>query len=61
MKKLILLLATICIVSVSYANTTTDSIATAEPSLIQVVENWYEENMNYGTITALMADRKSVV
>lgn len=61
MKKLILLLATICIVSVSYANTTTDSIATAEPSLIQVVENWYEENMNYGTITALMAIESSFI
>ena len=31
------------------------------PSIIQVVEKWYEENMNYYTITALMAVESSFI
>ena len=31
------------------------------PSLIQVVEKWYEENMNYYTIAALMAVESSFI
>ena len=31
------------------------------PSVIQVVEKWYEENMNYYTITALMAVESSFI
>ena len=61
MKKLMLLLATICLTSVAFATPTADSTTLAEPSLIQVVENWYEENMNYGTITALMAVESSFI
>jgi membrane protein DedA with SNARE-associated domain len=61
MKKLMLLLATICLTSVAFAAPTADSTTIAEPSLIQVVENWYEENMNYGTITALMAVESSFI
>lgn len=32
-----------------------------DPSIIQVVEKWYEENMNYYTITALMAVESSFI
>lgn len=60
MKKTFLLLISLFLVSVLYANTP-DSTAVAEPSIIQVVEKWYEENMNYGTITALMAVESSFI
>jgi membrane protein DedA with SNARE-associated domain len=61
MKKLMLLLVTLCLTSAAFATPTTDSTTVTEPSLIQVVENWYEENMNYGTITALMAVESSFI
>ena len=40
-----------------------ENITTVEenPSLIQVVEKWYEENTNYYTITALMAVESSFI
>ncbi len=60
MKKTFLLLISLLMVSVLYANTP-NSTAVAEPSIIQVVEKWYEENMNYGTITALMAVESSFI
>lgn len=60
MKKTFLLLISLFLVSALYANTP-DSTAVAEPSIIQVVEKWYEENMNYGTITALMAVESSFI
>lgn len=60
MKKTFLLLISLFLVSVLYANTP-DSTAVTEPSIIQVVEKWYEENMNYGTITALMAVESSFI
>jgi membrane protein DedA with SNARE-associated domain len=54
-------LVTLCLTSAAFATPTTDSTTVTEPSLIQVVENWYEENMNYGTITALMAVESSFI
>lgn len=38
-----------------------DSVKVENQSLIQVVENWYEENTNYYTITALMAIESSFI
>lgn len=61
MKKIFLLLMIVCATSMGYANPATDSTAVTEPSLIQVVENWYEENMNYYTITALMTIESSFI
>ena len=33
----------------------------AEPSLLQKVEHWYDQNMNYATITVLMAVESSFI
>lgn len=41
--------------------TATQPAVGVEPSLIERVENWYAENMNYGTITALMAIESSFI
>lgn len=41
-------------------NTVTDSVQ-ASPSIIQQVEKWYEENMNYLSITALMTIESSFI
>jgi len=43
-----------------YAENASDSIA-AKPSIIQQVANWYEDHMNYYTITLLMAVESSFV
>lgn len=59
MKKVIFLLA-MSVLSV-HVFATTDSTAVSNPSLIQVVEKWYEENTNYYTITALMAIESSFI
>lgn len=61
MKKLILGLFLLGSLS-SQAQALNDSIAkTDEKSLIQSVEGWYEDNMNYGSITALMAIESSFI
>lgn len=39
---------------------TSDTIAAA-PSILERVENWYADNMNYGTITILMAVESSFI
>jgi len=38
-----------------------DSIAVEDPSVIQRVEQWYEQNMNYYTITLLMTVESSFI
>ena len=60
MKKIIIfiLFATI-IGSASAQNDTTTLVQ--EPSIIEHVEQWYAENMNYATITALMAIESSFI
>ena len=42
-------------------NAQSDSIPTEKKSLIQHVEKWYEENMNYATITLLMTVESSFI
>lgn len=61
MKKLFALILFFSFAAFVYANNTTDSVGVSQPSLIQVVEQWYEENMNYYTITALMAVESSFI
>jgi membrane protein DedA with SNARE-associated domain len=61
MKKLFALILFFSFAAFVSANNTTDSVDVAQPSLIQVVEQWYEENMNYYTITALMAVESSFI
>lgn len=59
MKKIILLFAILTITTTSaWAQEVTD---TANISIIERVETWYAENMNYGTITALMAIESSFI
>jgi membrane protein DedA with SNARE-associated domain len=55
-----LLVALISLFCLGAYATTADSVQT-NPSLIQVVEKWYEENTNYYTITALMAVESSFI
>lgn len=61
MKKLFALILFVSFTAFVSANNTTDSVDVSQPSLIQVVEQWYEENMNYYTITALMAVESSFI
>ena len=63
MKKIIFLLI-ILISSFTAANATSDSIQLQNPekkSIIEKVENWYENNMNYGSITLLMTIESSFI
>ena len=59
MKKIILLFAILTITTTSaWAQEVTD---TTNISIIERVETWYAENMNYGTITVLMAIESSFI
>lgn len=59
MKKIILLFAILTITTTSaWTQEVTD---TTNISIIERVETWYAENMNYGTITALMAIESSFI
>lgn len=60
MKKVLILLSIVLFSGSLWANNL-DSTAVSNPSLIQIVEKWYEENTNYYTITALMAVESSIV
>ena len=60
MKRLIIAAWASLLCIAAYA-TTPDSTQNANPSLIQIVEQWYEENTNYYTITALMAVESSFI
>jgi membrane protein DedA with SNARE-associated domain len=42
------------------ANNTTDSVST-DKSYVDIIADWYDQNMNYGTITALMAVESSFI
>ena len=64
MKKFICIIALVVTTILSAeAHTISDStqIAQQEESLITKVENWYANNMNYGTITALMTVESSFI
>ena len=71
MQKVISLIAALAFAISAFGQDSTkveEIAATAEvaevvenPSIIQVVEKWYEENMNYYTITALMAVESSFI
>lgn len=50
----------------AFVNTASDNVQTIqpsnpEPSFLQKIEHWYDQNMNYGTITALMAVESSFI
>ncbi len=47
--------------TIEIVETTEASDNVENPSIIQVVEKWYEENINYYTITALMAVESSFI
>lgn len=60
MKKVLILLSLVLFSGGIWA-TNMDSTAVSNPSLIQIVEKWYEENTNYYTITTLMAIESSFI
>lgn len=59
MKKKILFVVLLAISSMCHAQN--DSTTTIEPSIIDHVEQWYAEHMNYATITALMTIESSFI
>ena len=68
MKKWTVLIAFFAISSLVWAQNTTASNTVSEsnstkeePSVIEQVEQWYSENMNYLTITALMTIESSFI
>ena len=59
MKKWIILVAILATVTTSaWAQ---EAVDTTQVSIIEHVENWYAENMNYGTIATLMAVESSFI
>ena len=59
MKKWIILVAILATVTTSaWAQ---EAVDTTQVSIIERVENWYAENMNYGTIATLMAVESSFI
>ena len=58
MKKLIIFIAFVAFIGNVTAQEVVD---TTQVSIIERVENWYAENMNYTTITALMAVESSFI
>lgn len=62
MAKKALFILSFVLISFSLYSTTTDTIPNSEKtSLIQQVEKWYENNMNYYSITALMTIESSFI
>ena len=61
MKKAIILIALITTTIFACAQDTTTLNDSTHPSLLERVENWYAENMNYATITTLMAVESSFI
>jgi membrane protein DedA with SNARE-associated domain len=62
-KKLFFILPLFFMLLVFHTQASSDAVVTAEPSLsmIQHVEQWYRENMNYLSITILMACESSIL
>ena len=58
MKKIILFIAFATMIGNTVAQ---DVVDTTQISIIERVENWYAANMNYATITALMAVESSFI
>ena len=69
MKKLLIVISTLLITSniLLHANTTdslstlNSQLSTESKSYIDIITDWYNDNMNYGTITALMAVESSFI
>lgn len=61
MKKAIILIALITTTIFACAKDTTTLNDSTQPTLLERVENWYAENMNYATITTLMAVESSFI
>ena len=59
MRNLLLILSLFSCLCVSAQQQVADSVASK--SLIQRVEDWYADNMNYGSVTALMAVESSFI
>lgn len=60
MKKFLFFIAFLTIISTASAQTLADSTHT-NTSIIERVENWYADNMNYATIATLMAVESSFI
>ncbi len=62
MKKILTIICALIIANCSLinANNTTDSVAT-DKSYVDVIADWYDQHMNYGTISALMAVESSFI
>ena len=64
MKKLLTIICTIFIANCTIVRAnSTDSIISnnGDKSYVDVIADWYDQNMNYGTITALMAVESSFI
>ena len=61
MKKLLIILFFCCSLSSLNAQIDKTNLVKDNPSLIQKIEAWYEDNTNYYTITALMAIESSFI
>ena len=61
MKKWFTILLLLSVALMSEAQALPTDTTTADPSLIQRVESWYANNMNYGSITALMTVESSFI
>ncbi len=60
MKKIFLLLALVCSVN-AFAQDTTQVAVEEDKSIVTVVTDWYADNMNYWSITALMTIESSFI
>lgn len=77
MKRYLMIIALVCVCAMSYAqndlaaneitadetiaNTTSETTAEEHPSVVQRVTDWYSANMNYATVTGLMAVESSFI
>ena len=60
-KKIIILFFILLFAGNAFSQTTAADSVQTSPSIIQQVEKWYEENMNYFSITALMTVESSFI
>lgn len=60
-KSIVICLLFAAISLTTYAQTTTPTTNTEEKNIIEQVTSWYMDNMNYGTVTLLMAIESSFI
>lgn len=60
-KSIVICLLFVAIGLTTYSQTTTPTTNTEEKNIIEQVTSWYMDNMNYGTVTLLMAIESSFI